>query len=284
LNGTINMRSESYIQGGLGLTYDPVREDYYYLWETSGLEAYQVYSLEASIWDPSGNGDFDGSNPYGHDHAIALTDTIAPVIETVSAAVDDDSSGYYEIGSMITLTIIASDHEDGLSGTVKISRINGTLEEVVGTLYVFGSGAGTYRANWSTNDQSSGFYGVEGALQDQWGNTDSDGSNTSGLDLFFHLKDTTAPEIAAFQALHSAKPITHAEIGEDIQLQVIMEEMALSDDDRHTLIEMHVDIDLPEPFEDADGIARPYVVTIDLTSRTILAIRRKGPRGESAMA
>lgn len=51
-------------------------------------------------------------------------------------------------------------------------------------------------------------------------------------------------------------------------------EVSLSDDDRHTLLEMHVDIDLPEPFEDPDGIARPYVVTIDLTSREILAIRR----------
>ena len=51
-------------------------------------------------------------------------------------------------------------------------------------------------------------------------------------------------------------------------------EVSLSDDDRHTLLEMHVDIDLPEPFADEDGIARPYVVTIDLTSRTILAIRK----------
>ena len=51
-------------------------------------------------------------------------------------------------------------------------------------------------------------------------------------------------------------------------------ETSLSDDDRHTLLEMHVDIDLPEPFGDEDGIARPYVVTIDLTSREILAIRR----------
>lgn len=51
-------------------------------------------------------------------------------------------------------------------------------------------------------------------------------------------------------------------------------EAPLSEDDRHTLLEMHADIDLPEPFEDVDGIARPYVVTIDLTSRTILAIRR----------
>jgi hypothetical protein len=51
-------------------------------------------------------------------------------------------------------------------------------------------------------------------------------------------------------------------------------ETSLSDDDRHTLLEMHVDIDLPDPFGDEDGIARPYVVTIDLTSKTILAIRR----------
>jgi hypothetical protein len=51
-------------------------------------------------------------------------------------------------------------------------------------------------------------------------------------------------------------------------------EAPLSEDDRHTLLEMHADIDLPEPFADVDGIARPYVVTIDLTSRTILSIRR----------
>jgi len=37
---------------------------------------------------------------------------------------------------------------------------------------------------------------------------------------------------------------------------------------------MHVDYDLPEPYSDPDGIARPYVVTIDLSSRIILAIRR----------
>ena len=51
-------------------------------------------------------------------------------------------------------------------------------------------------------------------------------------------------------------------------------EPQLTDDERHTLLEMHVDLDLPEPFDDPDGIARPYVVTIDLSSRTILAIRR----------
>lgn len=49
-------------------------------------------------------------------------------------------------------------------------------------------------------------------------------------------------------------------------------------DTRHTLLEMQVDIDLPG-FEDMDGgeptgIALPYVVTIDKSSRTILSVRR----------
>jgi hypothetical protein len=52
------------------------------------------------------------------------------------------------------------------------------------------------------------------------------------------------------------------------------ETATVEDDDRHTLLEMHVDIELPEPFEEEDGIARPYVVTIDKSSREILSIRR----------
>jgi hypothetical protein len=44
-------------------------------------------------------------------------------------------------------------------------------------------------------------------------------------------------------------------------------------DSRHTLLEMHVDLDLVG-FEDKDGIALPYVVTIDRSSRSILSVRR----------
>jgi hypothetical protein len=51
-------------------------------------------------------------------------------------------------------------------------------------------------------------------------------------------------------------------------------EPTFSDDPRHTLLEMHVDLDLPEPFDDVDGVALPYVVTIDKSSSTILSIRR----------
>ena len=44
-------------------------------------------------------------------------------------------------------------------------------------------------------------------------------------------------------------------------------------DERHQLLEMHADIDLPG-FEDLDGVALPYVVTIDKGNRTILSIYR----------
>ena len=52
------------------------------------------------------------------------------------------------------------------------------------------------------------------------------------------------------------------------------ESATIEDDDRHTLLEMHVEMEMPEPFEEDDGIARPYVITIDKSSRTILSIRR----------
>ena len=50
-------------------------------------------------------------------------------------------------------------------------------------------------------------------------------------------------------------------------------------DDRYRILEMHVDLDLPG-YEDVDedgeetGIALPYVVTVEKTTQTVLAIRR----------
>jgi len=52
------------------------------------------------------------------------------------------------------------------------------------------------------------------------------------------------------------------------------EEAVIDDDDRHTVLEMHVTMNMPEEYDDPDGIPRPYVVTIDKSSREILAIRR----------
>lgn len=48
---------------------------------------------------------------------------------------------------------------------------------------------------------------------------------------------------------------------------------SLTDDDRYQLLELHVDYDLPG-FEDDDGIALPYVITIERGTQEVLAIRR----------
>jgi len=52
------------------------------------------------------------------------------------------------------------------------------------------------------------------------------------------------------------------------------EHAVIEDDDRHTILEIHVTMNMPEEFDDPDGIARPYVITIDRTSREVLSIRR----------
>lgn len=54
---------------------------------------------------------------------------------------------------------------------------------------------------------------------------------------------------------------------------------SITDDERHTILEMCVDIDLPG-FENPDGIELPYVVTIEKSSREVLSIRRNWRQGD----
>lgn len=55
---------------------------------------------------------------------------------------------------------------------------------------------------------------------------------------------------------------------------------SFSDDTRHTILEMCVDLDLPG-FENPDGIELPYVVTIEKSSRRVLSIRRNWKEGDT---
>jgi hypothetical protein len=53
------------------------------------------------------------------------------------------------------------------------------------------------------------------------------------------------------------------------------DEATLIQDDRYLLLEMHVDLIIEDdPLKDKDGIALPYVVTIERGSSTILSVRR----------
>jgi hypothetical protein len=108
-------------------------------------------------------------------------------------------------------------------------------------------------------------------------------SNLQTCERVTHVMRKTENEMAKLQA---SGFYCDVELGEPVDSldeveKKIAEHMGFraTTDDRYKLLEMHVDLDLPG-YEDVDedgeetGIARPYVVTIEKSSSTILAIRR----------
>jgi hypothetical protein len=70
------------------------------------------------------------------------------------------------------------------------------------------------------------------------------------------------------------------ELGEPVTIHTDVEKKkaedqgySLTDDDRYQILEIHIDYDLPG-YEDEDGIALPYVITIDRGTTEVLSIRR----------
>ena len=51
-------------------------------------------------------------------------------------------------------------------------------------------------------------------------------------------------------------------------------------DPQYVLLEQHCYIDLPEPFESDNGVARPYIVTVEEESQKVLSIRRNWEEGD----
>ena len=108
-------------------------------------------------------------------------------------------------------------------------------------------------------------------------------SNIETAERVTHVMRKTPNELRKLQVAGFYRDV---ELGEpqdtfDEVEKKIAEKMGFraSQDDRYKLLEMHVDIDL-EGYEDKDedgeptGIALPYVVTIEKSTMTILAIRR----------
>ena len=52
------------------------------------------------------------------------------------------------------------------------------------------------------------------------------------------------------------------------------------EDPQYVLLEQHCYLDLPEPYDDPDGIAYPYIVTIEEKSQKVLCIRRNYKEGD----
>lgn len=97
---------------------------------------------------------------------------------------------------------------------------------------------------------------------------------------YTHIMKRTPNEIRKLQVsgfyreVELPTPMRETSDIEEAYAKITGVEIPTQDEERHTLLEMHVDLAMPDPFEDPDGIDRPYVVTIDLSSRQILAIYR----------
>jgi hypothetical protein len=102
---------------------------------------------------------------------------------------------------------------------------------------------------------------------------------TSAMDAqrVTHLMRKTKNDIRKLQVEGFYRDI---DLGDPVQIHTDVEKAkakdqgySLTDDDRYQVAEIQVDYDLPG-YEDKDGIALPYIITIDRGTSKVLAIRR----------
>jgi hypothetical protein len=102
-------------------------------------------------------------------------------------------------------------------------------------------------------------------------------SNARTSERVTHVMRKTKNEVRKLQVAGFYRDV---ELGEPVTFHTDIEKkkaeeqgFTLSDDNRYQLLEMCVDYDMPG-YEDDDGIALPYVVTLDRSTTKVLSIRR----------
>ena len=102
-------------------------------------------------------------------------------------------------------------------------------------------------------------------------------SSVRSAERVSHLMRKTKNDVKKLQV---AGFYVDVDLGEPVTIHTDIEKKkaedqgySLTDDDRYHIYEIHLDYDLPG-YEDEDGIARPYVITIDKGTNKVLAIRR----------
>jgi len=102
-------------------------------------------------------------------------------------------------------------------------------------------------------------------------------SNIYSAERVTHVMRKTENEVRKLQVAGFYRDV---DLGDPVRIFTDVEKKkaeeqgySLTDDDRYQFLEVHVDYDLPG-FEDEDGIALPYVITIERGTQTVLAIRR----------
>jgi hypothetical protein len=109
-------------------------------------------------------------------------------------------------------------------------------------------------------------------------------SNLDNAGRISHIMRKTKNDVKKLQAAGFWRDVDLGEptnILDDIEKRKAEEQgFSATTDNRFRIIEMHVDYDLPG-HEDEDGIALPYIITIEKGTSTVLAIRRNWYEGDS---
>jgi hypothetical protein len=102
-------------------------------------------------------------------------------------------------------------------------------------------------------------------------------SHIESAERVTHIMRKTKNEIKKLQANGFYREV---DLGDPVTFHTDIEErkaeeggFTLSDDDRYSLCEIHIDFNVPG-IDDEDDIAKPYVITIERGTETVLAIRR----------
>ena len=102
-------------------------------------------------------------------------------------------------------------------------------------------------------------------------------SSLIGSERVTHIMRKTQNDIRKLQVSGFYRDV---DLGEPVMIHTDIEKKkaedqgySVTDDDRYQILEVQIDYDLPG-FEDDDGIALPYVITIDRSTQEVLAIRR----------
>ena len=108
-------------------------------------------------------------------------------------------------------------------------------------------------------------------------------SSSQTAERVTHVMRKTENEVRKLQVAGFYREV---DLGEPVHITTDVEKKkaeeqgySVTDDDRFQLLEIHVDWDMPG-YEDEDGIALPYVVTIERGTSEILAIRRNWDEGD----
>lgn len=105
-------------------------------------------------------------------------------------------------------------------------------------------------------------------------------SDIESAERYTHVMKKSVNEVKKLQRIgfyrkfELPKPTPTYTEGKEKEDKVTGRTATMDHDDRHTLLEMHAYYNLPGTFEDPDGVADPYIITIDKSSQKVLSIYR----------